>query len=87
MTALTSSCLESMTKVKVFESRSKFKVTTSKFMVYDERSCHKQSKYEIPVNTGSEVMAKVKVVHKDAHAIADVGGLIIALWTFVLASL
>ena len=55
-------------------------------MVYDERSCHKESKYEIPVYTGSEVMARVKVVHTDARAIADFGGLIIALWTYVLAS-
>ena len=63
-----SSGLKAMEKVKVFKSRSNFKVkvTKSKIMVQYEGSCHRQThvQYESPIFSGLKVVAKVKVFQK-----------------------
>ena len=51
-------------KVKIFKTRSKFKVTKSKVLLPNEQSLHEVSiyvKYQNPISYGSKDIAKIKV--------------------------
>ena len=54
-------------------------------MVPCERSCHKESTYEISIFNGLKVMAKVKVFVHAANTDADARLATLAPWTFILA--
>ena len=83
-------------RLKFFKSwsKSKVKVTGSKFMVPCERSCHKEYTYEISIFNGLKVMAMVKVfvyaanmANTDAEADTDAydRAMTLALRTFIPA--